>query len=133
MNWADEDSTPRDEMTYGIIGAAMAVHRELGSGFLEAVYGEALTHELADRGIPHCRQPPLAIRYKGDWLTTTYRPDFICYDQVLVEIKALKQITGQEESQVLNYLKASQLSKALLLNFGTASMEVRRYVGRQRS
>src|SRR5688500_9832728 len=112
---ASEENDPR---TYAIIGAAMEVHRELGCGFLEPVYQEAMEIELAARGIPFSAQCDLVILYKGRPLKCTYRPDFICYDSVIVELKALSQIGGIEEAQVINYLKATGLQVGLLLNFG---------------
>src|SRR2546422_6387765 len=84
----------RDPQTYAIIGAAMEVHRELGRGFLEAAYCQSLAIELTERAIPFAPQVPLVIRYKGRTLDCTYRADFICFGNVIVEIKALGQITG---------------------------------------
>jgi len=88
-----------DERTYKIIGAAMEVHKELGCGFLEAVYQEALEREFASQGIPFESQPTVQIAYKDKPLNKTYQPDFICFDEVILEIKALTRLTGLEESQ----------------------------------
>ena len=118
----------RDPQTYALLGAAMEVHRQLGPGFLEAVYHEALAWELALRGIPFLPEVPLPIHFKGHRLATSYRVDLICYEELLVELKAQKSTGGPEEGQVLNYLKASGLSRALLLNFGTPSLQFRRFV-----
>jgi GxxExxY protein len=118
----------RDEKTYRVIGAAMDVHRELGCGFLEAVYQEALEREMTDRGIPFQSQPELQILYKGKPLKKTYHPDLICFGDVLVEIKALSNLGGTEEAQVINYLKASGLRVGLLINFGAKSLEHKRLV-----
>lgn len=118
----------RDPKTYAIIGAAMEVHRELGCGFLEAVYQEALALELAAREVPYRREPELPVLYKGKELNTHYRADFICYDSVVVEVKALDRIGGVEEAQVLNYLKATGREVGLLLNFGSESLEYQRFV-----
>jgi GxxExxY protein len=118
----------KDPQTYAIIGAAMEVHGQLGSGFLEAVYQEALLLELAARGISASREVELPVTYKGQRLATYYRADFICYQRVIVEVKALDKLTGVETSQVLNYLKATGLKVALLLNFGGESLEYKRYV-----
>lgn len=118
----------RDERTYAIIGAAMEVHRELGCGFREAVYQQALQRELADRGIPFQAQPPLEILYKGKPLAKKYQPDFLCYESVIIEIKALQKLSGLEQAQVLNYLKTTGFRVGLLLNFGTTSLEFQRLV-----
>lgn len=117
----------RDPETYAIIGAAMEVHRSLGLGFLEPVYQEALFLEMAIRRIPVAREVRLPIEYKGVRLSASYRVDFVCYGSVLVEVKALRKTNGIDESQVLNYLAASQLGKALLLNFGGRQLEFKRF------
>jgi GxxExxY protein len=109
-----------DQQTYQIIGAAMEVHKELGRGFLEPVYQEALELEFNDRGIPFQPQRELAIFYKGRKLKTHYRSDFVCYENVIVELKALTRIGDGEVAQVLNYLKASRRERSLLINFGSA-------------
>jgi GxxExxY protein len=118
----------RDELTYAIIGAAMTVHRTLGHGFSEPVYQEAMQRELQCLGIPHTREQQLPIYYRGVALETYYKADFVCYDSVIVELKALSKLTSTEESQVINYLKASGLSKALLINFGAPSLMHKRMV-----
>jgi GxxExxY protein len=118
----------RDERTYKIIGAAMEVHRELGNGFLEAVYHAALEKEFQLQGIPYQSQPEVQINYKGNPLEKSYQPDFLCYSKIIVEIKAISQLTRNEEAQILNYLKATKLSPGLLINFGARSLEHRRFV-----
>ncbi|MFH1962653.1 MAG: GxxExxY protein [bacterium] len=118
----------RDPKTYEIIGAAMDVHRTLGCGFLEAVYQEALAIEFVLQKIPFQKEVNLPIHYKGKLLQTSYRADFICFEEIVVELKALNQISGQEESQLINYLKATDLRKGLLLNFGVESLEYKRLV-----
>jgi GxxExxY protein len=110
-----EDLLLKDEV-YAIVGAAIEVHRELGGGFLEAVYQEAMELELRDRGIPFARQVPLRIRYKHHLLDKGYIADLICYEQVLVELKVVP-ITSREESQLINYLHATGLRVGLLINF----------------
>jgi GxxExxY protein len=118
----------RDERTYKIIGAAMEVHRELGCGFLEAVYQEALAREFDSQNIPYQPQPMVKIYYKGVVMDKVYQPDFICFEEIIVEIKALSQMTGIEEAQIINYLKTTKLKIGLLINFGTKSLEHRRFV-----
>ena len=118
----------RDDETYSLIGAAMAVHGELGHGFLEPVYQEALEYELVARNIPHVRECVLPIYYRGRPLATSCRADFVCYGGVIVELKALSRLSGVEEAQVLHYLKASGLRRALLINFGGPKLEFKRMV-----
>ncbi|MFH1859705.1 MAG: GxxExxY protein [bacterium] len=118
----------RDPKTYEIIGAAMKVHRTLGCGFLEAVYQEALAIEFDLQKIPFQKEVGLPVYYKGRVLQANYRADFICFEEIVVELKALNQISGQEESQLINYLKATDLRKGLLLNFGVESLEYKRLV-----
>ena len=117
-----------DEQTFAIIGAAMAVHRKLGHGFLVAVYQEAMAIELAHQGIPYAREVELPIQYRGQQLSTGYRVDFLCFEEVIVELKALDRLTTREDAQVINYLKASGKPRGLLLNFGNRSLEQKRLV-----
>jgi GxxExxY protein len=117
-----------DPRTYAIIGAAMEVHRQLGCGFLEAVYQEALEFELTARAIAFKSQVNIPIFYKQQRLETQYRPDFICLEDVIVEIKAMKQLTEIESAQIINYLKATRLTTGLLLNFGATSLEYKRFI-----
>jgi GxxExxY protein len=118
----------RDEQTYGIIGALMAVHGELGHGFLEAVYGAALEREFTERQISFQREVKVPVFYRGQALPVSYRADFVCYSAVLIELKAVKNLSGVDEAQVINYLKASDLTRAILANFGTPSLQYRRFV-----
>jgi len=117
-----------DQRTYKIIGAALEVHKELGCGFLEAVYQEALGREFAGQGIPFKSQPVIRIAYKGKPLDKTYLPDFVCFDEIIVEIKAISGLSGIEEAQLINYLKATGLKVGLLLNFGAKPLEYKRFV-----
>jgi GxxExxY protein len=117
----------RDPQTHAIIGAAMEVHRVLGSGFLEPVYQDALELELADRGIPYVREPLLAVEYKGRRLPSVYRADFLCYGRVIVELKAMRATSPRDDAQVVNYLKATRLRVGLLLNFGAPSLGFQRF------
>jgi GxxExxY protein len=117
----------RDPRTFAIIGAAIEVHKTLGSGFLEAVYQQALALEFQLREIPFRREVDLPIRYKDTVIDATYRVDFICYNDVIVELKALPRMGGQEEAQTINYLKARGGGIGLLLNFGTNSLTYKRF------
>ncbi|MBS1936897.1 MAG: GxxExxY protein [Bacteroidetes bacterium] len=119
---------PHDPQTYAIIGAAMAVHAELGAGFLESVYQDALAIELGLRGIPFQREVRLEVHYKGHVLPSTFRVDYICCGEVLVELKAQKTLAGPDEAQLINYLKATGTQRGLLLNFGSPSLQSRRFV-----
>ena len=117
----------KDE-SYNIIGACMAVHNELGLGFLEAVYQEALEEEFKLRNIPYVRERQLEIIYKGKALEKRYIADFICYGEVILELKALSGLESAHQAQLINYLKATDLKLGLLVNFGQASLESKRVV-----
>ena len=127
MNDTNEKWLYKD-LTQGIIGAAMEVHRELGSGFLEYVYEEALCYELKFREVSFERQKELDIQYKDLVIPRKYKPDLIVENKVIVEIKATSGLTEVEEAQLLNYLKATKMRVGLLLNFGKKSMEVKRRI-----
>ena len=116
------------EEVYKIVGAAMEVHAQLGFGFLEQVYQEALELEFEKSGIPFEREKELFINYKGTQLKKTYQADFICYDKIVVELKALSELTGEHQSQVLNYLKCTGMKVGLLINFGQDSLKYQRLV-----
>ena len=118
----------KDEV-YLVVGCAIEVHKELGFGFLEAVYQEAMEFELTQRRIPFDAQLPLAISYKGQRLKKEYLADLICYGQIIVELKALERLSGREEAQLLNYLKATGYRVGLLINFGNSpKLEWKRFV-----
>jgi GxxExxY protein len=116
--------TVRRSTTYKIIGAAMAVHAELGCGFLEAVSREAFTIELELRGIPFVREARLPVRYRGRVLPVSYIVDFICYGEIIVELKALRTLGPTEMAQIINYLKAAGRNRGLLLEFRRAEPSV---------
>src|SRR5438477_11158278 len=118
----------KDPETFAIIGAAMKVHCELGRGFLELVYQTALALEFQERGIPFSAEVALPIRYKSKLLTCAYRADFVCFESVIVETKAIATLTSADEAQLINELKATGLKPGLLLNFGAPSLEHKRLV-----
>ncbi|TAJ79871.1 MAG: GxxExxY protein [Gallionellaceae bacterium] len=106
------------EECYQIQGAVFEVYREMGCGFLEAVYQECLGKELQKRGVPFVAQQELRLCYKGEPLRQTYIPDFICHESIILELKALALTTGEHKAQVMNYLKATKMRLGLLANFG---------------
>ena len=116
------------EEAFKIIGAAMEAHKELGNGFLEAVYQEALEIEFKTQGIPYIREPKLEIYYKGQKLKKYYVADFICYDKIIVETKALSGIESKNIGQTLNYLKATGYKLGLVINFGEESLKYKRLI-----
>ena len=115
------------ELSYAVVGAAMEVHRTLGPGFLEAVYEEALAHELTLRGIPFEQQPRLPVQYKGQPVGE-YVADLIVDGQIILELKAVSRITPGHEAQAHNYLAATGLRLAIILNFGAVSLQQKRIV-----
>ncbi len=108
-----------EEETFAIRGAVFEVYKEMGSGFLEAVYQECLEKELRRQNIPFVAQKELKLVYKGETLQHTYKPDFICYDKIIVELKTVKTIAPEHKAQLLNYLKAAGSELGLLINFGS--------------
>ncbi len=115
--------------SYKIQGAIFEVYKEMGSGFLEAVYQECLEREMLKQQIPFIAQPLLKIMYKGEELEQSYKPDIICFDKIIVEIKGIKSISKEHHAQVLNYLKATGLKFGLIVNFGAyPKVEIKRIV-----
>jgi len=108
-----------EEETFAIRGAIFEVYKEMGCGFLEAVYQECLEKELTSRGVPYIAQPELRLTYKGERLEQTYKPDLICFERIIVEAKAMKDLAPEHRAQLLNYLNASGLKLGLLVNFGS--------------
>lgn len=117
------------EQTFRIRGAIFEVSKVMGAGFLEAVYQECLALELTRTGIPFRAMPGLKLDYKGVALRQTYSPDFICFETIIVELKATRQLAPEHRAQLCNYLKATGLRVGLLVNFGeTAQAAVERIV-----
>ena len=107
-----------EEESYAIRGAIFEVYREIGCGFLEVVYQECLEREFRKRKIPFVSEPGLTLTYKGEPLKQTYKPDFVCYQKIIIELKAVKNICDEHRAQLHNYLKASGLRLGFLVNFG---------------
>ena len=116
------------EETYKLIGLCMKVHRELGCGFLEPVYQEAFEILLKSEGIPYQREKLLPIYFLGQRLKKEYYADFVCYDKIILEFKAVSSLTTVHEAQLMNYLKASKMQVGLLCNFAETSFVYRRLV-----
>jgi GxxExxY protein len=114
--------------SYQIIGVCFEVHREMGSGFLEAVYQECLSLEMTKQNISFAEKPKLALQYKGCGLKQSYEPDFLCMNEIVLEIKAVKNLTDEHRAQVINYLKATKKKLGLLVNFGSGKLEHERFV-----
>jgi GxxExxY protein len=108
-----------NEECFTIQGAVFEVYREMGHGFLESVYQECMARELKARGVPFVAQPELQLLYKGQPLDQRYKPDFICYGKIIMELKAVKEIASEHNAQVINYLKATGIKLGLLVNFGS--------------
>jgi len=116
------------EECYKIIGACMNVHKELGPGFLEAVYQESLALEFFEQRIPFEKEKDIRIYDKNKLLDKCYKADFLCFEKIIVELKALSGLTNDHISQLLNYLKATKLRVGLLVNFGSASLIYKRLI-----
>lgn len=112
-----------EEFTGKIINACMEVHNELGNGFLEPVYQEALEEEFKIQGIPYVREKLLPVMYKGKQLKKEYYADFVCYDDIIVELKAVSVLSKPHKAQVLNYLNAANKEIGLLINFGETKLK----------
>ncbi len=108
-----------EEESYLIRGAVFEVYKEMGCGFLEAIYQECLLREFQLRGIPYVRHPQLEVAYKGDPLPLTYVPDFICYDTIILELKSVKTLAPEHIAQLMNYLKITNKNLGFLINFGS--------------
>ncbi|WP_034919531.1 GxxExxY protein [Gillisia sp. CAL575] len=117
-----------EEETYKVIGACMTVHKNLGSGFLESVYEEALRRELKKEEIPFETQKKLKVFYDGSELSKYFIADFVCYEKIILEIKSVSFLNKNLESQVINYLKATNKEVGLLINFGEKSLKWKRFV-----
>jgi len=115
------------DLSYGIIGAAFEVHKILGKGFLENVYEEALAHEFKLNSIRFEKQKPLPVYYKNI-IAKEYICDFLVEDKIIVELKAIKTVTNNDEAQLFNYLKATNMKVGILLNFGEVSLFHKRIV-----
>jgi GxxExxY protein len=122
----------KDE-SYAIVGACMKVHRALGAGFLEAVYEEVLEKEFVSQNIPYKKQVQLDLYYEGVQLKKHYRADFVCYDSIIVELKAVAHIPSVFYAQLQNYLKCTNMELGLLINFGTPSLTYKRILNSNNS
>lgn len=137
VNWeamnADKETNRTNKMitdsqTYAIIGAAMEVHRTLGHGFKESVYQEALEVELKSQNIPYIKEYATPVKYKGILLGSHYRADFVCFDNIIVELKAVDELLPSFYEQIIHFLKATGFQRGLILNFGSPQLEYKRVV-----
>lgn len=117
----------KDE-SYKIIGAAMEVHKELGKGFLESVYQEAIAIEMTALQIPFNKEVPLSIKYKNNHLSKYFIADFVCYEKIILELKSIPDLSSEHSSQVFNYLRATGMKLGILINFGAKSLQYKRIV-----
>jgi GxxExxY protein len=124
----DTNEFPLKKECYNVIGCAMEVHNELGCGFLEAVYQEALGLEFLENQIPFVKEQRLDVSYKSRTLNKKYIADFICFDELIVEVKAMEGLLPEHTAQVLNYLKATGLKVGLLINFGATKLQYKRVI-----
>jgi GxxExxY protein len=124
----DSNEFPYKEECYDIIGVCMEVANELGCGFLEPVYQEALGIEFTEQGIPFEKEKVLDILYKNQVLNKKYIADFVCFGEVILEIKSVEALRSEHMAQVLNYLKATGKKIGLLVNFGTPKLQYKRII-----
>ena len=124
----DSDKIIFKEESYKIIGICMNIHSTLGNGFLEAVYNEVLEKELINHEIPYQKEVKLELTYNEEKLKKTYKADFICYDEIILEIKAVSFLNDNFSRQTLNYIKATNKKLGLLINFGESSLKYKRFV-----
>jgi GxxExxY protein len=113
--------------SYKIINCCFEVHNELGAGFLEAIYQEALALEFMNQGVPYEQFPEMKVSYKGELLKKKYYPDFLCYDKIILEIKAIETLASDHEAIVLNYIKGTRSPLGLLINFGSQRLQYKRF------
>ncbi len=116
------------DKTYSIIGACMTVHRNLGAGFLESVYSEALAKELEKRKIPFVKEKKIELFYDGQKMNKYFKADFVCFDSIIVEIKSKSCLLKIDEQQTINYLKATKYQLGFLINFGEQSLKYKRFI-----
>lgn len=116
------------EEAYSIVGGCMAVHSQLGSGFLESVYSEALAKEFEKRKIPFEREKKIELFYDGNKMNKYFKADFICFDKIIVEVKSKTTLLKIDEQQTVNYLKATNYELGLLVNFGERSLKYKRFI-----
>ena len=128
---ADKNKLLFEDQTYKIIGVCMKVHREMGSGFLESVYQEVLEKEFSAQEIPFEKQKKLNLFYNKVPLKKFFIADFVCYKEIILEIKAASLLHKNMEAQVINYLKSTNISVGLLINFGQKSLTWKRFVNTQ--
>jgi GxxExxY protein len=122
-----------EEETFKVIGACMTVHKKLGCGFLESVYQEVLRKEFTKEGIPFEEQKKLNLYYEGEKLDKYFKSDFLCSDKIIVELKSVAFLNKSLESQVINYLKATNKEVGLLINFGEKSLKWKRFINTPQS
>jgi GxxExxY protein len=118
-----------EEESFLIRGACIEVHSEMGNGYLEAVYQECLEREFSTRGVPFQSQSELVLHYKGERLRQMYKPDFVCFGKIILEIKGVAAIHPEHKAQIINYLKATNFKLGLLVNFGShPHIQIERFV-----